>query len=299
MHSLRLIAPWRDRAGAVSPLKALVFALLFVPAGLAAWTLFLGPPVTRPVTVALHLLGRWAIYFLLASLAITPLRFALDWPRLILVRRMLGVAAFACAAAHLGLYVVDLKFALGKVVSEIALRVYLTLGFAGLLILAALAATSTDAMIARLGSGRWQRLHRLAYAAIAIGVVHYFLQTKLDLWKPTLVAGVAAWLLAFRLVQWRGGGALAGRTSTLLALALLVPLAVALADTAYLALKFGAPPALVAEAQLDLFDMGPRPAAWLLAGGFALALLAWLRRALAGGRPRSGVGRLATAQARR
>ena len=67
----------------------------------------------RPITEAIHQAGDWAIRFLWLSLAVTPLRRIANWPKLILVRRMLGVTALLYALMHLTLYAVDLKFDLG------------------------------------------------------------------------------------------------------------------------------------------------------------------------------------------
>ena len=84
-----MIFPWQNRGGSLSPLKLVVFLALFLP---GSWTLInlahgsLGP---RPLTEAIHQTGLWAVRFLLISLAISPLRRVLHWPRLILVRRKL------------------------------------------------------------------------------------------------------------------------------------------------------------------------------------------------------------------
>ena len=129
--------PWLDRGGRLSPLKTLVFVALFLP---AAWTAIaycqglLGP---RPINEAIHQIGLWALRLLFLSLAITPIRQVLQWPRVILARRMIGVAAFCYVSLHLCVYVVDQAFDLEKVISEIVLRFYLTLGFIALLMLAA------------------------------------------------------------------------------------------------------------------------------------------------------------------
>src|SRR6185295_6134271 len=101
------------------------------------------------------------------SLAVTPLRRVARFNHLVDVRRMIGVGAFVYAAAHISLYVADQMFDLWKVASEIVLRLYLTIGFIALLGLMALAATSTDAMVRRLGAKRWQRLHQAIYVIAA------------------------------------------------------------------------------------------------------------------------------------
>ncbi|MGO4840994.1 sulfite oxidase heme-binding subunit YedZ, partial [Rhizobiaceae sp. 2RAB30] len=124
--SLASMMPWTDRAGRLSPLKAVVFAGTLIPAAVIWWSWearILGP---RPLTVAIHDTGDWAIRFLLLSLAVTPLRRIADWPKLVVVRRMLGLAAMFYILAHLLLYVTDQKWDLWRVGSEIALRLYLT-----------------------------------------------------------------------------------------------------------------------------------------------------------------------------
>jgi methionine sulfoxide reductase heme-binding subunit len=88
------------------------------------------------------------------------------------------------------------------------LRVYLTIGFTALLGLAALATTSTDAMIRRMGRLNWERLHRLVYAIGILAVIHFSFQSKLELWEPTWMAGLLGWLLPYRvLARFVGMGA--------------------------------------------------------------------------------------------
>ena len=117
-------------------------------------SLSLGWLEPRPFNEAIHQFGLWTIRLIFLALAVTPLRQILQWPRLILVRRMIGVAAFAYAITHLTLYTADQMFDLAKVASEIVHRIYLTIGFTAVLGLSALAATSTDGMIRRLGGAQ-------------------------------------------------------------------------------------------------------------------------------------------------
>src|SRR4030095_1145108 len=131
------------------------------------------------------------------SLSTPPRLRLLLWPRLMQVRRMVGVAAFAYAAVHLALYVADEAFDLRKVAVEIVLRIYLAIGFVSLLVLTAMAVTSTDGMVRRLGGGgRWRRLHQLVYGAALLSVVHFFMQTKFNVSEPWVMAGLFAWLMA-------------------------------------------------------------------------------------------------------
>ena len=113
---------------------------------------------------------------------------------------MIGVGAFVYAATHISLYVADQMFDLWKVASEIALRLYLTIGFTALLGLAALAATSTDGMVRRLGGKRWQRLHTIIYGIGLLALIHFFQQTKADVSVPTFVAGLFGWMIGYRLL---------------------------------------------------------------------------------------------------
>ena len=193
-----LKAPWNERNGRFSPLKAIVFAALFAPAIYILWRFASGELQPKPVTEMIHRSGDWAARLILLSLLVTPLRKLGAWPKLIAVRRMVGVAAFAYAFTHLSLYVVDQSFNLVHVGAEIALRFYLTIGFVTLLGLSALTATSTDAMIRRLGGPRWNRLHKLIYLIAVLALFHYYLQSKADVSGAVLLTGFYLMLMAYR-----------------------------------------------------------------------------------------------------
>ncbi len=142
----------------------------------------------------------------MVSLAVSPLRRIGQWNKLIAVRRMLGVAVLAYAAAHFALYVVDQKFDIVRVASEIVLRFYLTIGFVALLGLMALGATSTDAMIRRLGAQGWNRLHGLVYVIGILALLHFMIQSKLDVSQPVLMVGLFLLLMGQRLLARVGRG---------------------------------------------------------------------------------------------
>lgn len=288
MAAPRRGAPWLDRGGNFSPFKTLVFVLLFLPAldaayglatsvsgGAAGGVLF---SAARPLTIALHEIGDWAIRLLLIALAITPMMRILRRPRLLQVRRMIGVAAFFYVAAHLVLYVADQKFDLLHVASEIALRFYLTIGFVALLGLAVLASTSTDGMIARLGPERWQSLHRWVYPLTAIGLFHYFLQSKINVTQPVLMTGFFWWLMVYRLLGLKrlGRFAVARRPAGppfawLVGLAVVSAVATALTEILWYAIATNVDPARVFAAHFS-FAIMPRPAWWVLAIGLVVAL---------------------------
>ena len=194
--------PWRDRKGRLSLLKLLVFAALFAPAAWIVVAFGTGTIGARPLNAAIREFGLWTIRWVFIALAITPVSGIFSYPALFSVRRMIGVAAFTYGAVHLSLFTADQAFDLRAVGFEILSRTYLTIGFTALLGLSALAATSTDGMIGRLGGRNWRRLHRLVYAIAALGLLHFWMQSKLDVWEPTVMGGLLAWLLGYRALRW-------------------------------------------------------------------------------------------------
>ncbi len=271
--------PWRDRAGAFSWLKATVLAGLAAPALALVLAGAFGALGAEPVERAQDEAGRWALRFLLLSLAITPLRLLWRWNRLVLVRRMIGLAALAYALGHLTAHLALEDWRVVAVAGEIGTRVYLTIGAVALAGLVVLGLTSTDGAVRRLGAARWQALHRLSYPAAALAVLHFFLQTRLDPSEAFVVTGLLAWLLALRVARrWRG----ALTAADALVLALAVTAAVALGEAVFFHLKFGAPLETLLMANTGTAS-GVRPAWWVGALTSATALVAYARPA---GRPR-------------
>ena len=199
---------------------------------------------------------------------------------------MVGVAACLYAVTHLCLYVVDQKFDLVKVAAEIVSRLYLTIGFVALLGLVALAATSTDTMVRRIGGLNWRRLHQLSYVIGILVLIHYFQQTKADLTVPTLYAGLFVWLMCYRgFARWKGEATL---NPLWLAAIAVVAAGLTLVGEAFgIALTFHISPLMILATAFD-FDLGIRPAWWVLATGLAVAVLDLLRATTQGGpgRPR-------------
>src|SRR5262249_58888311 len=103
--------------------------------------------------------------------------------------------------SHLVLFFADQSYNPGKFVHEITHRVYLIVGAIAWIGFAALAATSTDGMVRRLGSLRWRRLHQAVYAIALLALIHYFQQTKADVTVPTFAASLFLWLIAYRLLS--------------------------------------------------------------------------------------------------
>ena len=137
--------------------------------------------------------------FLLITLAVTPLRQLSGWNWLIRFRRMLGLFAFFYALLHFTTYLVlDQYFDLQAIVEDVIKRPYITVGFLAFILLIPLAATSTKAMMKRLGR-HWQRLHRLLYGISILGILHFIWLVKADLLEPLLYAAILAVLLGQRL----------------------------------------------------------------------------------------------------
>ncbi len=268
-----------DRAGRFSLLKTCCLLVLVAPALWLGWRALnhqLGP---RAMTEALHVTGQWAVRFLVAALALTPLQRLFKQPRLSLIRRMLGVGAFVWAAGHLVLYAWSQDFAMGHVVSEIFSRYYLTIGFAALLGLSILATTSTDGMISRLGPW-WKRIHRAVYVIAALAILHFFMQSKIDASEATLMAGLFLTLMIYRLAMrprkpvgplLLAGVAVAGAAAT------------ALAEFAWYGLATGANPWRVLAANVHP-EHGLRPAVLVLLSALALGAVAEVYRRMTAAR---------------
>jgi sulfoxide reductase heme-binding subunit YedZ len=196
------MALWHDKRGRFSPLRAVTLVLLVLPLFIVAYyaiTQQLGP---RPVNEAIHEIGSWAIRLLFVALFITPMRRIARYAPLVDVRRMIGVTAFLYLLLHLTLYVVDQAYDLPKVTAEIVLRYYLTIGFTAFVGMATLAATSNDTMVRQLSGIRWRHLHWWVYPIAILGMIHHFLQSKLQVFEPTWMAGILLWLLMYRVMHW-------------------------------------------------------------------------------------------------
>jgi sulfoxide reductase heme-binding subunit YedZ len=194
----------------VTLLKVVVFVLALVP--LARIVLLAGDK-TNPLEFITHGTGDWTLYLLCITLAVTPVRrlSGLNW--LLKLRRMLGLFAFFYATLHFITFIwFDHFFDLAAIWKDVRKRPFITVGFAAFVLLIPLAATSTNAMVRRLGGKRWQALHRLIYLIAPLGVLHYWWMkaAKNNIGKPLLFAVIVALLLALRL-YWNRAKVLAAR----------------------------------------------------------------------------------------
>lgn len=188
---------------AIVILKGIVFVACLIPLGLLVKGGLQQNLGADPVNTITHATGDWTLYFLLASLAITPVRRLsgkLGW--LIRFRRMLGLYAFFYATLHLTAYIwLYSGFDVPTMIADILKRKFITIGLLGWLAMLPLAITSTTWAIRKLGGKRWQVLHRLAYVAAIAGVIHFWWLVKPGVRTPMRDTVVLIILLLAR-VLW-------------------------------------------------------------------------------------------------
>lgn len=190
---------WRRHRGLWNSVRWLVLLLSWVPFALllhGAVLNTLGPDPGRVLTLQT---GHWAIRFLLLSLAVTPVRELSRLQGLAPLRRTLGLFSLLYASLHFVCYVLFLLelrwFEIGEDILE---RPYITVGFGALVILIALGATSSKAMMRRLGRN-WKRLHQLVYLAAVLGVLHLSWIVRTDISDAVLYATMLVLLLGYRI----------------------------------------------------------------------------------------------------
>ena len=184
--------------------KPMVFLACLIPAAHALGDIYgiTGTLGANPIENLQDRFGIWGLRFILIALAVTPLRLLTGWTWLARFRRMFGLFAFFYVLMHFIVWLVlDRGIAFGPawsyVVEDITERPFITIGFAALLILSGLAATSTAGMRRRMGRA-WQKLHNWVYVAAVLGVWHYWWQVKLDASEPAIYATILAGLLGYR-----------------------------------------------------------------------------------------------------
>lgn len=181
--------------------KPLVFVLSLVPAVLVVTDLFgiSGDLGANPVEAMQDRFGNWGLRFVMIALAVTPLRRLTGLNVLLRFRRMLGLFAFFYILMHFLIWLVlDQGLLLSAIIEDIAERPFITLGFTALVLLTAMAATSTSAIRRRMGRS-WDKLHYSVYAVGVLGVWHYWWQVKADVREPLIYAAILSVLLGYRL----------------------------------------------------------------------------------------------------
>lgn len=202
------------------PTRLLLFAAGAAPGAWLGWQHLQGALGADPLSALVHRSGWWALFWLLATLAVTPLRrlsVALsrwaewrwgrrlaDWNGLVRQRRQLGLWSFAYASVHLALYAVLDAGSWQELFADASERPFIAVGWLALLALLPLAATSNQAAMRRLKK-HWARLHRLAYGAAAAALLHAWWQSKVGQPLPWDFTAAATLALVARLWAWWRG----------------------------------------------------------------------------------------------
>jgi len=189
------------RHPAAKPLLFLLCLLPFAQLFHGAWTDTLG---ANPAEALIRATGDWTLRFLCITLAVTPLRHWTKQPALARFRRMLGLFAFFYAVLHFLSYAwLDMGFELDAIVRDIPKRPFALVGFTAFVLLIPLAATSFNRAVKAIGARRWQMLHRLIYAIVLLGLLHFFWMrsAKNDFAEVAVYAAVLAVLLGWRLAR--------------------------------------------------------------------------------------------------
>ena len=182
-----------------------VYGLGLVPLAMLVWGAVVGGLGPDPVKAIERSLGERGLQFLLASLAITPLRRA--GLNLLRFRRALGLLSFIYVALHLVAWVwLDMGLRWGEMAADLTKRPFVILGMIGFLVMIPLAATSWNGAIRRMGAAAWRRLHKLAYVAILAGAAHLALLSKVWTTEVLVYLGLALGLLALRMAPKVGMG---------------------------------------------------------------------------------------------
>ena len=183
-------------------LKPGLFAGALVPLAVLLWRVAHGTLGADAIAIGLNQLGYLALVLLMASLACTPLKILTGWTWPIRVRRMLGLFAFFYASLHLLTYVgIDQQLDWPVLWGDVTQRKFMIVGFLAFLCLAPLAWTSSDASVRRLGFKRWKALHRLAYVAGVLAVVHFTWRVKSDVRVPMTWAAILGVLFLVRIAD--------------------------------------------------------------------------------------------------
>ena len=180
--------------------KVLISVNALIPLGYLAIDGYRGALGANPIEFFLRATGVMTLVLLLITLAVTPLRKLFGWNSLVKYRRMLGLYAFFYALIHLITYsIFDKSLDLTAIVADVWQRPFIAIGMLAFSMLVPLAATSTNGMVRRLGGKNWARLHKLTYAVPILGVIHFWMIVKSDIFYPAVFGVMLGLLLGYRL----------------------------------------------------------------------------------------------------
>ena len=178
------------------------FGLCLLPFAWLLYGAFANTLGANPAEALIRSTGDWTLRFLCITLAVTPLRQWTGQHALARFRRMLGLFAFCYGVLHFLSYAwLDMGLDPQAIVSDIPKRRFALVGLLALLLMVPLAATSFNRAIKMLGAARWQALHRLVYATVLLGLLHFFWlrAAKNNFAEVAVYAVVIAVLLGWRL----------------------------------------------------------------------------------------------------
>ena len=194
--------PWTAKQ--VARFKPLLFVVCLAPLGRWIWLGLHQDLTANPAEYLIRSSGVWALVALCLTLAITPLRRLVGQPALVKCRRMLGLFSFFYTVLHvLGWAYWERSWSPALMWQDTLERTFIAIGVIAVLPMIALALTSTQGWMRRLGR-RWQTLHRAVYFIAALSVWHFWLvrSGKNDFFEPAAYGAVLALLLAVRVVYW-------------------------------------------------------------------------------------------------
>ena len=179
--------------------KLMISVNALIPLAFLSYDGWKGQLGANPIETFLRTTGVLTLIFLLITLTVTPLRKIFKWNSLIKYRRMLGLYAFFYGLLHLSTYsVFDRSLSVPAIVGDVVQRPFIAVGMVAFLLLIPLAITSTKGWVKRLGGKNWARLHKLTYPVAILGVIHFWMIVKSDIFYPVTFGLILLLLLAYR-----------------------------------------------------------------------------------------------------
>ena len=184
--------------------KPLLFLLALGPLAWLVWGAIANTLGPNPAEALIRSSGDWTLRFLCLTLAVTPLRQITGWHALARLRRMIGLYTFFYGCLHFLCYSwLDMGLVWDDIVHDIGKRPFILVGTSALLLMTPLALTSFNRAIKSLGPARWQALHRVVYAVVLLGLLHFFWMrsAKHNFAEVAVYAAVIGMLLGWRVVR--------------------------------------------------------------------------------------------------
>jgi sulfoxide reductase heme-binding subunit YedZ len=197
--------PWNDRQGRLSPLKLTTFLASFLPAIWLTDQVYEQNFGLFPLAGMTYWSGVWSMAFLLLALCVTPAAKVFRWPRLTILRRMVGVTALVYTIAHIIIYFALRMWDFVSIGNEMITRLSLIIATLSTIGIVALGVTSFDEAIKRMGSDGWNRLHNTVYVLTLMALIHYILSPGIypsQYW----MSGMFLWLMLWRWLDRQGRG---------------------------------------------------------------------------------------------